>query len=82
MLSQEFREAWPYEFGLLYTVTLTEKALETQLQVHNEGDATFEFQVLMHSYLKVNVGLSSQSANCLKSAFLPVLLCFTVTSQH
>ncbi|KAJ5622355.1 Aldose 1-/Glucose-6-phosphate 1-epimerase [Penicillium herquei] len=53
MLSEEFRKAWPYEFGLVYSVTLTETSLRTQLQVRNEGTENFEFQVLMHTYLSV-----------------------------
>ncbi|KAJ5731375.1 Aldose 1-/Glucose-6-phosphate 1-epimerase [Penicillium malachiteum] len=53
MLSKEFRTAWPYEFGLVYSVTLTKTSLRTQLQVRNEGTKSFEFQVLMHTYLSV-----------------------------
>ncbi|KAJ5108027.1 hypothetical protein N7456_004702 [Penicillium angulare] len=53
MLSEEFRKAWPYEFGLVYSVTLTKTSLQTQLQVRNEGTQNFEFQVLMHTYLSV-----------------------------
>ncbi|KAI2792385.1 hypothetical protein POX_b02422 [Penicillium oxalicum] len=53
MLSEEFRKAWPYEFGLVYSVTLTKSALKTSLQVTNEGKENFEFQVLMHTYLSV-----------------------------
>lgn len=55
MLSEEFRKAWPYEFGLVYSVTLAKDALATSLQVTNEGKENFEFQVLMHSYLRVEV---------------------------
>ncbi|KAJ5179361.1 hypothetical protein N7492_002571 [Penicillium capsulatum] len=53
MLSEEFRKAWPYEFGLVYSVTLTRSALETALEVRNEGQQNFEFQVLMHTYLNI-----------------------------
>ncbi|KAJ5480720.1 hypothetical protein N7539_006614 [Penicillium diatomitis] len=53
MLSEEFRKAWPYEFGLVYSVTLSKDALKTSLQVTNEGKENFEFQVLMHTYLSV-----------------------------
>ncbi|KAJ5465017.1 uncharacterized protein N7458_000703 [Penicillium daleae] len=53
MLSEEFRKAWPHEFGLVYSVTLTKDALRTSLQVTNEGKENFEFQVLMHTYLAV-----------------------------
>ncbi|KGO71706.1 Aldose 1-/Glucose-6-phosphate 1-epimerase [Penicillium italicum] len=53
MLTDEFRTAWPYEFGLVYSVTLTTDSLETSLQVRNEGKQNFEFQVLMHTYLSI-----------------------------
>ncbi|KAJ6084126.1 hypothetical protein N7486_010926 [Penicillium sp. IBT 16267x] len=53
MLSEEHRKAWPYEFGLVYSVTLTKNSLQTQLQVRNEGAQNFEFQVLMHTYLNI-----------------------------
>ncbi|KAJ5675479.1 hypothetical protein N7462_008376 [Penicillium macrosclerotiorum] len=53
LLTEEFRKAWPYEFGLVYSVTLTKDTLATALQVTNEGKENFEFQVLMHTYLRV-----------------------------
>jgi hypothetical protein len=37
MLADEFRAAWPYEFGLVYSVTLTTNSLETALQVSLPG---------------------------------------------
>ena len=57
MLSDEIKKAWPYEFGLVYSVTLTPKRLETSLHVQNKGEKAFEFQVLLHSYLRVQVRL-------------------------
>ena len=57
LLSDQFQKAWPYEFGLVYTVTLAKDSLETQLQVHNKSDREFEFQILTHSYLRIEVGL-------------------------
>ncbi|PWY66954.1 apospory-associated protein c [Aspergillus eucalypticola CBS 122712] len=53
MLSKEFQKAWPYKFGLVYSVTLTKGSLETSLQVQNQGEQNFDFQVLMHTYLSV-----------------------------
>ncbi|KAJ5090789.1 hypothetical protein N7532_009473 [Penicillium argentinense] len=53
MLTEEFRKAWPYEFGLVYSVTLTKDTLETSLQVRNEGTQNFDFQVLMHTYFDI-----------------------------
>lgn len=55
MLTEEFRKAWPFEFGLVYSVTLTKDTLETSLQVRNEGSQNFEFQVLMHTYFNIEV---------------------------
>lgn len=55
MLSEEFRKAWPLEFGLVYSVTLSKDTLETSLQVRNEGTQNFEFQVLMHTYFNIEV---------------------------
>lgn len=54
VLCEEFRKAWPYEFGLVYSVTLTKDGLETSLQVQNKGSQNFDFQVLMHTYLKID----------------------------
>ncbi|OJZ87391.1 hypothetical protein ASPFODRAFT_131412 [Aspergillus luchuensis CBS 106.47] len=54
MLSEEFQKAWPYKFGLVYSVTLTKGSLETSLQVQNQGEQNFDFQVLMHTYLSVD----------------------------
>lgn len=56
MLSEDFRKAWPYEFGLVYSVSLTKNSLETSLHVQNKGSQNFEFNVLMHTYLNVDVG--------------------------
>ena len=55
MLTEESRKAWPFEFGLVYSVTLTKDTLETSLQVRNEGKQNFEFQVLMHTYFDIQV---------------------------
>ena len=54
-LSEEARKAWPLEFGLVYSVTLAKDSLQTILNVCNEGDKSFEFQMLLHTYLKVQV---------------------------
>ncbi|KAE8147966.1 galactose mutarotase-like domain-containing protein [Aspergillus avenaceus] len=54
MLAEEFPKAWPYDFGLVYSVTLTKESLETSLQVQNKGSENFDFQVLMHTYFKID----------------------------
>ncbi|KAE8352921.1 galactose mutarotase-like domain-containing protein [Aspergillus coremiiformis] len=54
MLTEEFQKAWAYDFGLVYSVTLTKESLETSLQVQNKGSQNFDFQVLMHTYFKID----------------------------
>lgn len=46
---------WDYQFGLTYSVTLSSEDLETSLVVRNTGSRNYEFQVLFHSYFKVEV---------------------------
>lgn len=55
MLSGDAKKAWPHDFGLVYSVTLSRESLETSLHVQNKGDQSFEFQVLFHSYLRIKV---------------------------
>lgn len=56
-LTVDLRKAWPYAFGLIYSVTLTRTSLETKILVRNEGNETFDFNLLFHTYLRVpNVG--------------------------
>ncbi|EEH47020.1 glucose-6-phosphate 1-epimerase [Paracoccidioides brasiliensis Pb18] len=53
MLGDKFKKDWPYNFGLLYSVTLSKGSLITSLQVQNKGAQPFDFQALLHSYFKV-----------------------------
>lgn len=46
---------WPYQFGLTFSVTLSSEELETSLVVRNTGSKTYDFQVLFHTYLAVDV---------------------------
>jgi glucose-6-phosphate 1-epimerase len=55
MLSDDAKSKWPYEFGLVYSVTLSREGLGTSLQVRNQGSENFEFQVLLHTYLAIEV---------------------------
>lgn len=54
-ISPEARKAFPYSFGLIYSVTLARDSLETTMLVRNEGQESFDFKVLMHTYLRVDV---------------------------
>lgn len=49
------KKAWPHNFGLIYSVTLSTEGLETSMVVRNEGGEAWDFQVLMHTYLRVKV---------------------------
>jgi glucose-6-phosphate 1-epimerase len=57
-LNADARKAWPYDFGLVYSVTLSKDGLQTMLNVNNSGDQSFEFQMLLHSYWRVDVSIS------------------------
>ncbi|KAJ4359793.1 uncharacterized protein N0V89_000349 [Didymosphaeria variabile] len=52
-LSEDAREAWPLDFGLVYSVTLSKDSLQTIINVRNEGQQSFEFQFLLHTYFKI-----------------------------
>lgn len=60
-LSEDSRKAWPFEFGLIYSVTLGRDALTTSIVVRNEGEQAWEFQTLMHTYFRVEVSLAPPS---------------------
>lgn len=51
----DLRDKWPENFGLTYSVILSTEGLQTSLQVSNVGKKTWEFQVLLHTYLRVDV---------------------------
>ena len=51
----EAKKAWPYTFSLVYSVTLSKDGLQTMLNVRNDGNESFEFQTLLHSYWKIDV---------------------------
>ncbi|KAK0747959.1 galactose mutarotase-like domain-containing protein [Apiosordaria backusii] len=53
-LDPKAKDAWPYKFNLIYSVTLNRKDLTTSLVVTNDDERAFDCQVLMHTYLKVN----------------------------
>jgi glucose-6-phosphate 1-epimerase len=55
MLDDAIRKKWPYEFGLVYSVTLSKGSLEVGMHLQNKGDTGFEFQTLFHTYFRVKV---------------------------
>lgn len=52
-LDPEMRQSWPYAFGLIYSVVLGRKTLETKIVVRNEDTEPFDFHVLFHTYFRV-----------------------------
>eukprot|EP01103_Thecamoeba_quadrilineata_P017345 TRINITY_DN6109_c0_g1_i1.p1 TRINITY_DN6109_c0_g1~~TRINITY_DN6109_c0_g1_i1.p1 ORF type:complete len:295 (+),score=57.89 TRINITY_DN6109_c0_g1_i1:8-892(+) len=53
-VSEDLRSKWPHQFKLVYTVTLRENSLGTELQILNTSETeSFEFQVLLHTYFNV-----------------------------
>lgn len=56
-MSDEAKAAWKGNFGLIYSVTLSKDSLRTSMLVRNEGGEAWEFMVLMHTYLRVEVCL-------------------------
>jgi len=52
-LSEASKKAWPYAFGLIYSVTLSRDGLSTSIVVQNDGEQTWEFQTLMHTYFRI-----------------------------
>ena len=55
MLDEGTKKKWPYDFGLVYSVTLGKGWLETGLHVQNKGSEAFEFMCLFHTYLRIQV---------------------------
>ncbi|KAG5982332.1 hypothetical protein E4U55_002046 [Claviceps digitariae] len=52
-IPESTRALWPYKFGLLYSVTLERESLNTTLVITNDGDESFDCQMLLHTYLNV-----------------------------
>ncbi|RMD40481.1 hypothetical protein DV735_g4656, partial [Chaetothyriales sp. CBS 134920] len=50
-LAEPIRANWDYNFGLVYSVTLSKNKLHLSLLVKNEGTKPFEFHALFHTYL-------------------------------
>jgi len=52
-LDEKSKKAWPYEFTLVYSVTLSTGELGASLEVKNSGDKTWEFTTLLHTYFRI-----------------------------
>lgn len=54
-LDDSTKQQWPHAFSLIYSVTLSPQGLSTSIVITNDGDSVFDYQVLLHTYLKINV---------------------------
>lgn len=80
-LSPEARKAWGYDFGLIYSVTLGIDSLQTMLNVRNEGDKAFEFQMLLHSYFRVKDISKTSLTGLLGTAYIDKVLDATTNTE-
>ncbi|KAI1479129.1 galactose mutarotase-like protein [Daldinia eschscholtzii] len=53
-LDEQAKSLWPYTFSIIYSVTLTPENLSTSIVVTNDGEQPIEFQVLLHTYLRID----------------------------
>ncbi|TWU75497.1 hypothetical protein ED733_005464 [Metarhizium rileyi] len=51
-LTESTKALWPYKFGLLYSVSLERESLNTTLVITNDGDESFDCQMLLHTYFR------------------------------
>lgn len=54
-LDEKSKSLWPFTFSAIYSVTLTPDGLSTGIVVTNDGKEPFEFQTLLHTYLRIKV---------------------------
>lgn len=50
--SEATRAVWPHAFAITLTVSLAPATLRMTCEVHNPGDAPFDFALALHSYLR------------------------------
>lgn len=72
MLPDEMRSAWNHKFSLTYSVTLSTGELETTLVVRNVDSTTWDFKVLFHTYLKIDVRMMEESEFIPKHLLTPL----------
>ncbi|KAI9766630.1 MAG: Lysophospholipase 1 [Geoglossum simile] len=61
-LTPEMRAIWPCEFGVIYSITLGQRSLDTRVVVRNEGGEPWEFMWLWHTYLRVDHNAAAAAA--------------------
>lgn len=77
-IDSKAQAAWSHKFGLTYSITLGTGELSTSLAVSNTESSSWEFQVLFHTYLKIDVSINMFSpAKATLAVGLPVLTIVT-----
>lgn len=64
--SDATRVAWPHDFELEHTVSFDATRLRTRLAVRNVGAASFDFQMLLHTYYAIEGGIEGAGVAGLK----------------
>ncbi|KAF7543823.1 hypothetical protein G7Z17_g10421 [Cylindrodendrum hubeiense] len=80
-LAEGVKALWPYKFNLIYSVSLDPESLSTSLVVTNDGDVSFDFQTLLHTYFKVNDISSIEVSGLEDSEFIDKLASQAVSKQ-
>lgn len=52
--SDATRAVWPHDFRLVYRVEIEAAKLRLKLEIHNTGNAPFEFETALHTYFNVS----------------------------
>ncbi|KAE9967324.1 hypothetical protein BLS_006442 [Venturia inaequalis] len=80
-LPESARKAWPYDFGVVYSVTLSKEGLQTVVNVRNEGKESFEFQFLLHTYLRVKDITKTEVTGLLGTSYVDKVLDATTHTE-
>jgi glucose-6-phosphate 1-epimerase len=67
MIPESFKDLWPFEFMLTYTVELLPTGLKMEFKVQNTGSIAFPFTCLLHTYFSVD-DVSNASVEKLQNA--------------
>ena len=82
IISDDTRSDWSHQFGLTYSITLSTDELETSLQVRNTSQEAWEFQLLFHTYLKIDVSSSMAEYRLLEESDIGRVLIVARPAGH
>lgn len=64
-IDEAYRKVWPFNFKLIYTITLQDVSLSTNIKIENTGKDKLVFNILLHTYMNVK-DLSKAGVKSLK----------------